>query len=175
MNDQQICPFYGQNPEQCDVGYGYISPYHVEVLVRHCTSHYAECGKYKTLTTRPAPQRTLDASAERPPAEAPAGGLVFPLPLEREVVSAVQHAIRTPLTSIRSFTEILLQYPIDDPEAQRRFLHLIAAEAERLGRAVELIFGPPKAPTAQPRAKGYAGRPALAEAEPPRACQAAGG
>lgn len=51
-------------------------------------------------------------------------------------LSSVSHEFRTPLTSIRSFSEILLQYENEDPEMQREFLHIINSESERLSRLV---------------------------------------
>jgi signal transduction histidine kinase len=143
MNCQRICPFHGQHVEQCDVGFGYISPYHVEVIVRHCTSRYEDCGKYRELATRELLQDDRSAREEpnQPLVHKPAGGSLLPLRLDREVISLVQHALRTPLTSIRSFTEILLSYPIDDPESRRRFLQIIHEEVERLTHAINLIFG----------------------------------
>ena len=52
MNRQRVCPFYGQSKDRCDVGSGYISPYHVEVIVRHCTSRYEDCARYQELSGR---------------------------------------------------------------------------------------------------------------------------
>ncbi len=51
-------------------------------------------------------------------------------------LSSVSHEFRAPLTSIRSFSEILLQYENEDPEMQREFLHIINSESERLSRLV---------------------------------------
>lgn len=145
MKQQRLCPFYGHGPEQCDVGYGYISPYHVEVMVRYCLADCEVCGKYQMLRARQERTPLLSAvpqpAGEKVQPESLSGGSPFPLKLDREVVSAVQHAIRTPLTSIRSFSEILLNYPIDDHEAQRHFLEIIQAEAERLSLTVERVFG----------------------------------
>ena len=66
MNRQRVCPFYGQSMDRCDVGAGYISPYHVEVIVRHCTSHYEDCARYQELS-----ESRLDhdgeESAQHPP------------------------------------------------------------------------------------------------------------
>ncbi|MEE4376843.1 MAG: histidine kinase dimerization/phospho-acceptor domain-containing protein [Candidatus Competibacteraceae bacterium] len=151
MNCQRICPFYGQNVEQCDVGFGYISPYHVEVMVRHCTSRYENCGKYQELALRKLHQDDRLARGLEPqqPAHAPVGGVLLPLHLDREVVSLINHTLRTPLTSIRSFTEILRSYQIDDPEAQRHFLDIIHEEAQRLTLALNRLFS-----TAEPHAPG---------------------
>lgn len=51
-------------------------------------------------------------------------------------LTSVSHEFRAPLTSIRSFSEILLQYEDEDPETQKEFLHIINAESERLSRLV---------------------------------------
>jgi signal transduction histidine kinase len=51
-------------------------------------------------------------------------------------LTSVSHEFRAPLTSIRSFSEILLQYENEDPEMQKEFLHIINAESERLSRLV---------------------------------------
>jgi hypothetical protein len=52
MNGQRVCPFYGQGMDRCDIGSGYISPYHVEVIVRHCASRYEDCARYQELSGR---------------------------------------------------------------------------------------------------------------------------
>lgn len=145
MNCQRVCPFYGQSMDHCDVGAGYISPYHVEIIVRHCTSDYEGCARFQELS-----EHHLDNNGEKlaqqPTASQrfayiPSGGLLFPLQFDPEVITVLNHEIRTPLTSIRSFTEILLGYPIDDPEARQRFLRIIHDETERLGRAMDRLFG----------------------------------
>ncbi len=51
-------------------------------------------------------------------------------------LTSVSHEFRAPLTSIRSFSEILLQYDNEDPEMRKEFLHIINAESERLSRLV---------------------------------------
>ncbi len=145
MNCQRVCPFYGQSMDHCDVGAGYISPYHVEVIVRHCTSRYEDCARFQELSERCLPENgerlARQPTATNRFAHAHGGGLLFPLRLDREVMTVLNHEIRTPLTSIRSFTEILLGYPIDDPDARQRFLRIIHEEAIRLGRAMDTMFG----------------------------------
>jgi hypothetical protein len=145
MNGQRVCPFYGQSIDHCDVGAGYISPYHVEVIVRHCTSRYEDCARFQELSERhlheSGERRTRQPTAKHRCADLPSGGLLFPLPLDREAITVLNHEIRTPLTSIRSFTEILLGYPLEDPEARRRFLQIIYEETVRLGRAMDRLFG----------------------------------
>jgi len=170
MNCQRICPFYGSSIELCDVGYGYISSHHVEVMIRYCTAHYEDCGKHQELATR----ELHGASAGEQGAEAgvltgptSTGGLTFPLKLEREVATIVQHEIRTPLTSIRSFAEILLDYPVNDPDARREFLRIIHEEAERLSRTVDRLFG--KADAMKPARKPAASSPKVRSLNPAEA------
>lgn len=141
MKCQHLCPFYGRNPDCCDIGCGYISPYHVETMVRYCTSHYQNCGKYQELLNREQPSEEADKKNQQLAKQAaPSGGLMFPVALDSDTFTAVQHALRTPLTSIISFSEILLQHPIDDPQAQRQFLRAIHDEAQRLNQALSTVF-----------------------------------
>ena len=79
--------------------------------------------------------KTLSAASD------PSDKFMLPLPLDPEELSMINHQIRTPLTSIRSFIEILLGYPIDDPDAQRRFLQIIFEETKRLTCVVDTLFG----------------------------------
>jgi signal transduction histidine kinase len=51
----------------------------------------------------------------------------------------VSHDFRTPLTSIRSFSEMLLSYD-EEPEVQREFLQIINSESERLTRMVNDVL-----------------------------------
>ncbi len=56
--------------------------------------------------------------------------------LKSDFLSTVSHEFRTPLTSIRSFSEILLRYDVDDAEKRRKFVGIINSEAERLTRMI---------------------------------------
>jgi hypothetical protein len=144
MNGKQVCPYYGRNIEQCDIGYGYISPYHVEVITRYCTSCYEDCGKYQALMGLGSPavsSHSVKHKVSKATKPVPTGGLQLPLPLDKETTTILQHVIRTPLTSIRSFAEILLDYPIEDAESQRRFLTIILEEAKRLAHVLDVVFG----------------------------------
>lgn len=51
-------------------------------------------------------------------------------------LSSVSHELRTPLSSIRSFSELLIQYPDEAEETQKEFLWIIHQESERLTRLV---------------------------------------
>ena len=56
-------------------------------------------------------------------------------------LSSISHEMRTPLTSIRSFAEILLAYgPEESAETQAEFLTIIKTEAERLSRLINQVL-----------------------------------
>ena len=57
--------------------------------------------------------------------------------LRREFAANVSHELRTPITSIRGFVETLQDGALDDPPTARRFLDILAAQAERLNAIVE--------------------------------------
>lgn len=60
--------------------------------------------------------------------------------LKTDFVSSVSHDLRTPLTSIRMFTETLLLGRADSENEAREFLQVIADETERLSRLTERIL-----------------------------------
>jgi len=51
-------------------------------------------------------------------------------------LSSVSHELRTPLSSIRSFSELLMEYPDEAEETRKEFLWIIHQESERLTRLV---------------------------------------
>jgi signal transduction histidine kinase len=55
-------------------------------------------------------------------------------------LSSVSHEFRTPLTSIRSFSEILLTYEDTAVEERKEFLRIIKSESERLTRLIDNIL-----------------------------------
>jgi signal transduction histidine kinase len=55
-------------------------------------------------------------------------------------VSNVSHELKTPLTSIRMYAELLSENRIKDPEKRARYLHVIASESRRLGRLVNNVL-----------------------------------
>jgi len=60
--------------------------------------------------------------------------------LKDDFLSTVSHELRTPLTSIRSFSEILEDYPDLRHEESRRYLAIIASESQRLTRLIDEIL-----------------------------------
>lgn len=54
----------------------------------------------------------------------------------RRLFSDASHQLRTPLTSLRGFTEVLMRSPNDDIETRQRVLRIMKTEAERMTRLV---------------------------------------
>ncbi len=52
--------------------------------------------------------------------------------VRRDFVANVSHELRTPVTSIKGFVETLLDGALENPEDARRFLRIIAKQADRL-------------------------------------------
>jgi len=57
--------------------------------------------------------------------------------VRRDFVANVSHELKTPVTSIKGYAETLLDGALEDPEAARRFVQVIAGQAERLQRIIE--------------------------------------
>ncbi len=57
--------------------------------------------------------------------------------LRKEFVANVSHELKTPLTSIRSLTETLLDGALGDPAHNRRFVQLIEEDVARLSRLID--------------------------------------
>lgn len=77
------------------------------------------------------------------------GGWLIVTDLNRQValarqktdfVSNVSHELKTPLTSIRMFSELLAEQRVTDPAKQRSYLHIITAEAARLTRLINNVL-----------------------------------
>lgn len=60
--------------------------------------------------------------------------------VRREFVANVSHELKTPLTSIRGYTETLLGGALEDSEVSRRFLEKIQKNAARLQSLVEDVL-----------------------------------
>jgi signal transduction histidine kinase len=57
-----------------------------------------------------------------------------------DFVSNVSHELKTPLTSIRMFSELLAEGRISDPVKQRSYLSIITAETARLSRLINNVL-----------------------------------
>lgn len=55
-------------------------------------------------------------------------------------VSNVSHELKTPLTTIRMYAELLGEDRVTDPEKTKRYLHTIASESQRLTRLVNNVL-----------------------------------
>ncbi len=49
MLDKILCPFFGKNEDDCDVGCEYISSNDVKTIVNYCADDYRNCTKYQQL------------------------------------------------------------------------------------------------------------------------------
>ncbi len=56
--------------------------------------------------------------------------------IKDDLLSAVSHEMRTPLTAILGYTEYMLKYPLD-PLQQSRYLNIIQQQSERLQELIE--------------------------------------
>ena len=57
-----------------------------------------------------------------------------------DFVSNVSHELKTPLTSIRMFSELLADGRVLDKDKQRSYLHIITAETARLSRLINNVL-----------------------------------
>jgi signal transduction histidine kinase len=53
-----------------------------------------------------------------------------------DALHRVSHELRAPITAIRSFTEILLECPMEDSKTKAEYLSIIRGESERLTRLI---------------------------------------
>jgi two-component system phosphate regulon sensor histidine kinase PhoR len=57
--------------------------------------------------------------------------------VRRDFVANVSHELKTPIASIKGFVETLLDGAADDPVDNRRFLQIVAKQADRLAAIIE--------------------------------------
>ena len=57
-----------------------------------------------------------------------------------DFVSNVSHELKTPLTSIRMFSELLAEGRVTDPQKQKSYLEIITAESSRLTRLINNVL-----------------------------------
>ncbi len=85
-------------------------------------------------------------------------------------VANVSHELKTPLTSIRLFAELLLSGKQPDEERRREYLRTMMSEAERLSRLVDNVLAFSKrgrnGPTTQPLLLDTLARETLEQLEP---------
>lgn len=58
----------------------------------------------------------------------------------KDFVANVSHELKTPVTSIKGFTETLLDGAKDDPKSLEAFLHIILTESDRLQQLIEELL-----------------------------------
>ena len=123
-----------------------------EVLEALDESLYGRIPGHAAFETATGPDRFLTAWTYPIAAEAgdPAAGRARALLLFRDETEArraertrvdflanASHELRTPLASLGGFIETLRGHARDDPEARDRFLAIMAAQTERMGRLTE--------------------------------------
>jgi two-component system phosphate regulon sensor histidine kinase PhoR len=57
--------------------------------------------------------------------------------IRSDFVANVSHELKTPITSIKGFVETMLEGSVEDPEDSRRFLGIVAKQADRLHTIID--------------------------------------
>lgn len=60
--------------------------------------------------------------------------------MRRDFVANVSHEFKTPLTTIKSYIETILDGEVDGPETERKFLETVLAETDRLAKLVRELL-----------------------------------
>lgn len=60
--------------------------------------------------------------------------------MQEDFVASVTHELRSPLTSIKSYIELLMDKEIDDPRTQYEFYNTINDETDRLSRLIDNLL-----------------------------------
>ena len=111
-----------------------LDPDILDSLVKRVTLAIENATLYRALARRSGDLQRAYADLELAHQE-----LVRVDEMKTNFLANVSHEFRTPLTSIRSFSELLLSYE-DDPTLQREFLEIINTESERLTRMVNDVL-----------------------------------
>ena len=61
--------------------------------------------------------------------------------MRSDFVANVSHELKTPITSIKGFVETLLSGAMDKPEDSKRFLEIVASQADRLNAIIDDLLG----------------------------------
>jgi two-component system phosphate regulon sensor histidine kinase PhoR len=57
--------------------------------------------------------------------------------LRKDFVANVSHELKTPLTSIKGFVEMLFDSDMSDPDSAKEFLKIILRQTDRLNEIIE--------------------------------------
>jgi signal transduction histidine kinase len=106
----------------------------VQSFVERVALALEKAALYRTLAQRSADLQRAYADLARAHEE-----LLRVDEMKTNFLANVSHEIRTPLSSIRSFSEILLNYA-EDEQVRREFLTIINAESERLTRLLNDVL-----------------------------------
>ncbi len=61
--------------------------------------------------------------------------------MKADFITTVTHELRTPVTSIRALSKIILDYSDElSPEQQREYLHILVSESERISRLINQVL-----------------------------------
>ncbi|MCB0568868.1 MAG: hypothetical protein KDC66_03855 [Phaeodactylibacter sp.] len=60
--------------------------------------------------------------------------------LKADFITTVTHELRTPITSIKALSKIMLETPSLPPAQQQEFLNIVASESERLTRLINQVL-----------------------------------
>jgi len=86
-----------------------------------------------------ASERSENERASRPDLEAENARLRRLVKLQAELVASIAHDLRTPLTSVLGFTELLLKRDFE-PAARERYLRIVNGEMRRFANLIDDLF-----------------------------------
>jgi len=83
--------------------------------------------------------------------------------VRRDFVANVSHELKTPITSIKGFVETLLDGALESPDDARRFLAIIAKQADRLNAIIEDLLTLSRIEQEEEKAENILGRGSVSE------------